>query len=116
MNENVQEIVTDRMQRQSLRAEFLPTYPTECVAGLNGGTAVLAIVRGVVDHVESGETKAVQQQSLQELPSLENWALGALGGVADRLSCPKSTSPIHTQELCIVRRGFKRFKAMKSVP
>jgi hypothetical protein len=33
--------------------------------------------------------------------------------VVDRLSCPTSISPIHPQELCIVRRGFNQFKAMK---
>jgi hypothetical protein len=56
MNESVQEIVTDLMQRQPCSGGFLPTSPAVRLPESEVGSAVSAFIWSVVGHVEDGKT------------------------------------------------------------
>jgi hypothetical protein len=56
MNESVQEIVTDLVQRQPCSGGFLPTSPAVRQPVSEVGSAVSAIIWSVVGHVDDGNT------------------------------------------------------------
>jgi hypothetical protein len=56
MNESVQKIVTDLIQRQSCCGGFLPTGPAVLLPESEVGTAVSAFIWSMVGHVADGKT------------------------------------------------------------
>jgi len=59
VNESVQEIVTDLMQRQPCSGRFLSTSPAVRLTESEVGIAVSAFIWSVVGHVEDGKTGTV---------------------------------------------------------
>jgi hypothetical protein len=56
MNESMQKIVTDLMQRQPCSRGFLPTGPAVFLPESEVGIAVSAFIWSVVGHVDDGKT------------------------------------------------------------